>query len=294
MDQYREKVLAFQKAAQKAGCFYVFDTETTGIPKKDPRVDIIEFSAIKVSVKITGMEIVDSLDLYINPGYPVPAIITELTGITQEKVDKDGVPQIEAYKIIHDFWGDNPVLCGYNSVTFDEPLVDDLYKKTIGASFLCPTHLDVLRMAKEKLPANKAKNRKPGEVANHKLATMAEFFGVADDTHFHEAIEDVKATYKVMRKLMPMYKEPEKLASNEPELTMDGFYITYINHWKKSYKMNRIYVKNNLDAKIYYDITKRMWYIGNHLPEDEVLYEVFKKAGVKDTDEFVAKYEKTA
>ena len=292
MDQYRPKVIGFQQAAQKAGYFFVWDLESTGIPKKDPIVDIIEFSAIKVAVTRSGLEIVDSLDLYINPGYPVPEKITELTGITQEKIDTDGVAPMEAYNIIHNFWGDNPVLAGYNSVSFDEPLIDDFYKKTIGASFFCINHLDVCRMAKEKVVANRKKDRKDTEVANHKLATMAEYFGVADDTHFHEAIEDVKATYKVMRKLMPMYKEPEP--SDEPELTMDGFFITYISHFKRSYTVNRIYVKNNLDAKIYYDIFKHMWYIGNRLPEDEVLSEVYKKAGVRSEEEFVSKYEKAS
>jgi len=288
MDQYRDKVIAFQKAAEKAGCFYVFDTETTGIPKKDPVVDIIEFSAIKVGVSSSGLKIEDSLDLYINPGYLVPKVITDLTGITQEKIDAEGVTQMDAQRMIHEFWGDSPLLCGYNSVSFDEPLVDDLYKKTIGASFWSAAHLDVLRMAKEKVPANRKKNRKANEVANHKLATMAEFFGVDEGLHFHEAIEDVKATLLVMKRLMPMYKEPEK--TKEAPLTMDGFYITYINHWKKSFTMDRIYVKNSLEAKIYYDLNKRMWYIGNRLPEDEVLSLVFKKAGVRDEDAFIEKY----
>ena len=289
MDQYRPKVISFRRAAEKAGYFYVFDTETTGIPGKDPKVDIIEFSAVKVAIQ-PGLPIVDTLDLYISPGYPIPEKITELTGITQEKVDTDGVSQMEAYETIHAFWGDTPVICGYNSVSFDEPLVNDLYRKTIGASFYCENHLDVLRMAKEKVKANRKDTRKDTEVANHKLATMAEYFGVADDTHFHEAIEDVKATVKVMQKLMNMYREPEPLPKDEPELTLDGFYINYISHFKKSYTMDRIYVKNNLDAKIYYDIPKRMWYIGNHLPEDAVLERIYYKAHVKTEDEFVEKY----
>lgn len=290
MDQYRPKVLEFQKEAEKAGCFYVFDTETTGLPGKDPVVDIIEFSAIKISVKPTGLDIVDSLDIYIDPGYTIPAFITDLTGITQEKLDNDGVSKMEAYNKIHDFWGDKPVIAGYNSVTFDEPLVNELYQKTTGSSFWKTCHLDVLRMAREKIPANKAKNRKASEVANHKLATMAEYFDVADDTHFHEAIEDVKATFRVMMKLMPMYKNPEPRKKDEPLLSMDGFYITKFSHFKKSYKMNRIYVFNNLDAKIYYDISKRMWYIGNGLPEDDVILMVYRKAGICTIDEFVEKY----
>ena len=291
MDQYRDKIIEWQHAAQKTGSFFVFDTETTGIPGKDPIVDIIEFSAIKVAVNSTGMDIVDSLDLYIDLGYPVPEIITKLTGITQEKVDTDGVSQMEAYDIIHNFWGDRPVLCGYNSISFDEPLVNELYHKTIGSSFWCEAHLDVLRMAKEKIKVNNAKTRKPDEIPNRKLSTLAGYLGVDEDAHFHEAIEDVKATYRVMRKLMPMYKTPEP--TNEPDLRgqLDGFYISYISHFKKSYKLNRIYVKNNLDAKIYYDIPNHMWYIGNRLPEDVIIPIVYKKAGVSNINDFVKKYE---
>lgn len=291
MDQYRNKIIDFQQMVQKRGYFFVFDLETTGIPNKDPIVNIIEFSAIKIGIKDGKLQEIDSLDLFINPGYLIPENITKLTGITQEYIDEYGISEDEACKKIQDFLKENPLLCGYNSISFDEPLLSELYQRVLNRSFWSSRHLDVMRMAKEKLAVNPKKNRKDTEIKNYKLKTVTEFFKVDEGLSFHKSIDDVKATYRVMKKLMNMYKEKEK--TDEPNLSINGFYITHIGQWKKSYQMNRIYVKNNIDAKIYYDLYKKMWYIGNNLPEEEILREVFKKAKVRNTTAFVKKYEKT-
>lgn len=63
----------------------VYDTETTGLTlhpdaemRKQPRM--IEFGAALLSPQ-TG-EVVDTWNVLINPGEPLPAIITKITGIT--------------------------------------------------------------------------------------------------------------------------------------------------------------------------------------------------------------------
>ena len=65
----------------------VYDTETTGLTlhpnaevRKQPRM--IEFGAALLS-STTG-EVVDTWNVLINPGEPLPAIITKITGITDE------------------------------------------------------------------------------------------------------------------------------------------------------------------------------------------------------------------
>lgn len=77
----------------------VFDTETTGLPlhptaplAKQPQ--IIEFGAALLS-RETG-EIVDEMNILINPGYGVflEAVITKITGITDD--DLVGCPMFEA------------------------------------------------------------------------------------------------------------------------------------------------------------------------------------------------------
>src|SRR5512133_1638143 len=86
------------------------DLETTGL---DPVNDtIIEIGA----VKFNGTRIEAEYSQLINPGRPIPPMITQLTGITDEMVRKE--PPLKA--IIQDFEnfvGNSPVL-GHN-VRFD-------------------------------------------------------------------------------------------------------------------------------------------------------------------------------
>ncbi len=276
MDQYRDKVVKWMNASKKEGIFYVFDTETTGLSPKD--CDIIEFSALKVDTK---GQIKDELDLFINPGYEIPEKITEITGITQEKIDRDGISPVEAADRVLRFWGEHPVIVGYNSVTFDQLFVSEFYRKTKGFLFSPAAHLDICRMAKEKYPEKK-----------HTLGNMAKHFKVDEGLQFHSSIDDAKATLGVMLNILPEYrvKEPD----DEPYLDIKDFYITWVSHFKKSYKMDRIYVKNTADAKVYYDIPRRLWYIGGHLPEDDVLEKIYKHEGVSTDAELVEKYTREA
>lgn len=86
------------------------DIETTGL---DPQNDaIIEIGA----VKFNGSRIEAEYSQLINPGRPIPPMITQLTGITDQMVLKE--PPIKAViQDFEDFVGDCPVL-GHN-VRFD-------------------------------------------------------------------------------------------------------------------------------------------------------------------------------
>ena len=62
----------------------VVDTETTGLdPSRDQLIEI-------AACILRGPEVVEHFQTFVNPGRPIPAEITELTGITQE--DVDGAP----------------------------------------------------------------------------------------------------------------------------------------------------------------------------------------------------------
>ena len=188
MDRYRDEVLTFKEAAKKTSVFFVYDTETTGLDPAD--CDVIEFSAIKCRINDDGsVDNEDNIDIYINPGYPLPEKITEITGITDEELQTNGIAAGDAAELISQFLGTDPVICGYNSVSFDTAFVDKLLK-TIGASFAPTIQLDVLTMAREKTP-------KP-----HKLSDMAEKLGVTGIT-FHRSIGDCEATLAVLKKLLP-------------------------------------------------------------------------------------------
>lgn len=86
------------------------DIETTGLdPEKD---SILEIGA----VRFTARRVEAEWSALINPGRPIPAFITQLTGITDQMV-REAPPLRAALAQLKDFVGDAPVL-GHN-VRFD-------------------------------------------------------------------------------------------------------------------------------------------------------------------------------
>lgn len=91
----------------------VLDTETTGLSFK--KCSLIEISAAKLS----GREIVERFQTFVDPGCPIPEEITALTSITDE--DVKGAPTAkEAVAALAEFVGGLPVLA--HNATFDRTL----------------------------------------------------------------------------------------------------------------------------------------------------------------------------
>ena len=83
--------------------YVIIDVETTGVDSyKD---ELIEISAVKVK----GEEIIKEFDSFIKPMVPIPAVVTELTGITDSVVEQS--PEI------------NDVLAGFLEFIEDDVLV---------------------------------------------------------------------------------------------------------------------------------------------------------------------------
>lgn len=261
---YRQEVMNFVELIKDGSPFVVFDTETTGL--KPLENDIIEFSGIKARKTSTGYETMEELDIFINPGYEIPAEITEITGITDDKLAKDGITPFEAVERISEFLGKNPILMGYNSPGFDEPFVNSLFAKAGHGTISPRLHLDVLKMARDKMP-------KP-----HKLINMATAAGVDKKYQFHLSIDDAKATFDVFQFLLPMYGEAEKKAD---------FEVTAISRWQK-YGFDRVYVSNDKNIPAYYDVTDKRWV--SEADADEVRMQALSFAGVTSDEEFVEMY----
>ncbi|MFA6015455.1 MAG: 3'-5' exonuclease [Gallionellaceae bacterium] len=81
--------------------FIVFDLETTGLDARQH--EIIEIAAIRFKKGRTAHETLQGL---VKPVGSVPRRITELTGITQEMVDRDGEPIRDALEDFRTFVGD--------------------------------------------------------------------------------------------------------------------------------------------------------------------------------------------
>ena len=100
--------------------YVVFDVETTGLSAVYNT--IIELAA----VKIKDGEIIDRFERFSNPHYPISALITKLTGITDEMV-KDA-PEVS--EVVTDFseWIGDSILVAHNA-SFDMGFLYEARKK---------------------------------------------------------------------------------------------------------------------------------------------------------------------
>lgn len=230
------------------------------------------FSAVKIRREKRNFIIEDEIDIFIDPGYPIPENITALTGITN--FDMVGAKnKKEGARIIRDFLGEHPILMGYNSISFDQNFLNSLYKKVFGTEFVPSEHLDVFTMAKEK-------SERP-----FKLIHQAELAGVADKFQFHRSIDDAKATFEVFKYLLPRYEKKEvHIPVNIGQVT-----LLSATRWKK-FKMDRIYLSNRENVSVYLDVPTRCWYFdGTPVDIPEIEKEAFRLLDVDNIDDFIKK-----
>ena len=153
----------------------VFDIETTGLSNKTCK--IIEIGA----VKIKNGEILDRMDIFVDPEVPIPLEITELTSITDDMV-KGAMKEREAILEFLRFAGDR-LLIAHNA-TFDVGFIkvaadrhgipfENSYLDTVGLSRFVNSELKL-----------------------HKLNIIAKHYGL-DDFHHHRASDDAEVLAKI-------------------------------------------------------------------------------------------------
>lgn len=167
--------------------FVVLDLETTG---GAPHLGaaITEIGAVKVRGGATLAE----FKTFIDPGHPVPAYITELTGITDEMVFQS--PTInQIFPSLLEFLGtaESTVLVAQNA-PFDLSFLT-FAARTHGYDWPKFQVLDTAIIARKVLTRD--------EVPNCKLGTLAAFFGTAT-TPSHRALDDARATVDVFHGLL--------------------------------------------------------------------------------------------
>jgi DNA polymerase III epsilon subunit family exonuclease len=192
--------LSWQSTLQEFGrplqeiTFVVIDLETTG-GAPHLGAGITEIGA----VKIRAGEVLGEFKTFIDPQHPVPAYITELTGITDEMVFKS--PTIsEVFPSLLEFLGsDSETVLVAQNAPFD---LSFLTFAARAHDFQWPKYpvLDTAIIARKVLSKD--------EVPNCKLGTLAQFFGT-ETTPNHRALDDARATVDVFHGLL------ERLGSHD-------------------------------------------------------------------------------
>ena len=192
--------------------FVVVDLETTG-GAPHLGAGITEIGAVKVRAG----EVIAEFNTFIDPQHPIPAYITELTGITDEMVFQ--APTIaEILPSFLEFLGSEKV-----TVLVAQNAPFDLSFLTYAAKahdFTWPKFpiLDTAIIARKVLTRE--------EVPNCKLGTLSEFFGTAT-TPNHRALDDARATVDVFHGLL------ERLGSH------DIYTLEELNNFGKKIKRQR-------------------------------------------------------
>ncbi len=162
------------------GEMIVFDLETTGL--KPSTEEITEIAAVLVR----DGQIIDSFQTYVNPHKPIPAEITELTGISDETV-RDAPDLADAVPRFLEFAGERPLIA--HNAGFDMSFLNAATKRLgIERAF---TSIDTLEMSRILLP----------HLGKHKLNVLAKELAVGPFEH-HRASEDATVLARIWIKLV--------------------------------------------------------------------------------------------
>jgi len=167
----------------------VFDVETTGVnPKND---EIIEIAVLR-AVNNDGITVVEDRSdflIKLTPGRSLPAVISDLTGITESRLQKDGISKNDACAELVNMLDHQDLLLAAYNAHFDLSFLYfflKIFQK--GALLKNLKFLDVLTIYKDRRPYP------------HKLSDAAVAYDL-DSPDAHRALNDVNTTFELLCKM---------------------------------------------------------------------------------------------
>ncbi|OED59462.1 PolC-type DNA polymerase III [Acholeplasma laidlawii] len=197
----------------------VFDFETTGLtPKRDK---VIEVGAVLLEKIGDTYKIVQEIDYLIKQQTPITDFISNLTGITNEMLARDGVEEEYAFRQLDNLIDEDTLLVAYN-LAFDIGFLSALYQTYVAHNYKIQNDiLDCMAVYKDRYPYP------------HKLENAVARFELSNN-QAHRASEDAKATFKVL----------DCLASEENNLKL---YVNVLGYNKKYGLPDRTYFKKHIE-----------------------------------------------
>lgn len=207
----------------------VFDTETTGVEFGRDR--IIEIGA----VALEGGAETDGMDLFLRlpEGWRLDPFITRLTGITEERLEAEGVGDEEAAKAFAAFLegSERPLIAAYNA-QFDLNFLFFLLQPWgLGGVLKAPRFLDVMTVYRDRRDHP------------HKLCDAIEAYHLEDKAvNSHRAIDDARAAALLLETMAEERDDLERyidLFGVHPKYGMSGRKISSVTYRAQPYDRRR-------------------------------------------------------
>ena len=163
--------------------YIVFDIETTGLDVNND--SILEIGAVKVEDGV----IIDTFEMLINPGFPIPDFISKINGIDDYLVKDAPYPGV-VLSMFSTFIKDAEFIIGHNAKRFDYPFIQSEFRRN-GIRFSDIECKDTMRIARAKLR----------RVNGYSLAKLCQHFGIKN-VDAHRALSDVMATHELYIELL--------------------------------------------------------------------------------------------
>lgn len=178
----------------------VFDTETSSLSPDDG--EILELGAV-VLTRPEGEERFteqEDISVLIKNNNPIPWNITQINHIDDKMCKKDGISKKEFYELLTTMFGHKDTLIIAYNTPFDMKFIKAFMKKMNSEYVVNNDTLDLLEIAKDRTHTFRG----------NKLCDMLVRYEITDEENSHRALDDVKATLKVMRAFWKEKNDIEK------------------------------------------------------------------------------------
>ncbi len=207
-------------------------------------------------MRVKGGKILDSFDTFANPEMPIPARITDLTGITDEMV-KDAPDEEAAVRAFLSFCGDAATLVAHNA-PFDTGFIRAVCARHhIEYNY---TSIDTVPMSRSLLKGLK----------NYKLDTVAKYLKLEDFNH-HRACDDAK----ILADIFVLLLEEARKAGNIESIGLLNTALSEVDPKKLRSYHQIILVKNLTGLKNLYRLISmshlKYFYRQPRIPKSELI-----------------------
>lgn len=208
-----------------------FDTETSGL--NADTCQIIELAAIRIEQTAHGtLRMADTADVFVKlpEGEKLPEQITNLTGITDELLEAEGVTEGEAAARFTDMLRDGPVLLVAHNAQFDLLFCRAMIWRHVADGeelFESADYLDSLTVYKDR------------RAYPHKLANAIVAYKLEDKVqNSHRAIDDVAALFEVCKAMddeRADLLEYVNIFGYNPKYGVSGFRLDGVTYWPQRF-----------------------------------------------------------